>query len=120
MEVVLYEDAFEELLNAFIEAGAKYDVEHVRKVGDFSFHNMTFKLWKYEPTAEQIAAREAFYKTPFGQIMLEQAKRVYENFVKETTRIDAMYEKSHGTIGSVLRIRLPNDYTLTDGPKPDA
>lgn len=108
-EIVLHEDAFEEVRQQFADAGLLCDqVDNQFAVGD-----ITFKLWEYVPTAEDIARHEAFRATPFGKIMHEMMRRQAQKTAEELLRIDADYAFISGEqwpVGTTLKIKLPNDY----------
>lgn len=114
--IVLHEEAFEELRSAFIESGALPDDEEMHNATMFAVSDLTFKLYEYIPTAEEIARRDAFMATPFGRIMSEMFTRsnkyiadLNKDFVLDRSFISGQ----DWPVGSNLRIRLPKDYKVS-------
>jgi hypothetical protein len=117
MDIVLHEEAFDELREAFIEAGALLDDAEMRSAKSFSVQDITYKLWEYVPTAEQLARWAAFAETPYGKAM----KEIFLRSNEAVSRMMADWEESNifmdgtqwdGKIGSALRINLPTDFPV--------
>jgi len=114
IEIILHDDAFDEVLSALIEAGAKYDFVYVSDAGEFSFHDLTFKRYRYVPTAEDTARHEAYLKTPFGVAMTAILKVSAEKIAGMVTKPSPFVLSAFGSDGvrTELKIRLPNDYAV--------
>ncbi len=122
IEIVLHEEAFEELLSAFIEKGICTSDTDTYAADQFTVNDVTFKRWKYVPTPEEIERNRQFAESPLGKACIGMFKRANDKFVKELTEqksaaeFFAAEQWASREIGTTLKIRLPNDYTLIDGP----
>lgn len=119
-EIVLHEDAFEELRGAFISQGVLPDDNDTLYADQFTVNDITFKLWKYAPTPEEIERNRLFAESPMGKFCIEVFKRTNEKFVKSLVDRPEDFLFAQGkqwdgaNIGTTLRIRLPNDYSVKD------
>jgi hypothetical protein len=117
-EIVLHEEAFEELRNAFVEAGLLiWDIDMIHD--EFNVGDITFRLWEYIPTPDEIARNETFAKSPLGQICAAMFKRANDSFIESLNDRNAFIAFMKGEqwpVRNNAKIRLPNDYAVTDGP----
>jgi hypothetical protein len=124
-EIVLRDDAFEELRSAAGEAGMLVSFSDNGMIDDdrFSVGSATFRRYKYVPTAEDIARRKEFEASPLGQITrdlwdrcaVEQINQLRErNATLEMLRSNQAnnYQWPETVFPRTLRVRLLNGEDL--------
>lgn len=110
-EIVLHEEAFDELREAFIGAGVLVDDSDMRRAEAFTVQDITYKLWEPPPlTPEQIERQKAFMATPLGQCVMSMFKRANERIAEDLLKDHAFIDGPQWPVGTQLRIRLPNDF----------
>ena len=128
IELELSCEAFEEVRDKCIAAGIIEDVpvDWCEDHADFTVGGITFKEWKYVPTAEDIARREEYRKTPLGQLMEKTINKQVADMINGFRKGNWLSEYLGNNhllgkidtkdlkVGTTLRIRLPSDYTVKD------
>lgn len=67
------------------------------------------------PTEEELKRREEFRNSPFGLMMSKMLVSINMSIVEDILKPNALIEnfgKEGAKIGSTLKIKLPNDYTV--------
>lgn len=125
IELELNSEAFEEVRDKCITAGLIAD--ELRSWDEdskpFTVGGVTFKEWKYVPTPEDIARREEYLKSPFGQSMqqmLNLSAAKIADLIQNPSAFarNPMFDGIDTTdmkVGTTLRIRLPRDYFVKIG-----
>lgn len=121
MLINLTDDEFETLRSLFDDYGSDCpctDSEKLQALGE--------KLGIVEPvpppTEEELRRREEFCNSPYGRLMSELFKQ--SNEFMALTAAEAMKDNAFmrgtqwpkGKIGTTLRVRLPSNYVVTNGP----
>jgi hypothetical protein len=110
--IELHEEAFDELQSKFTEAAL---IEAGEWRAPFTVGDITYKLYEYVPTAEDIARRKEFEATPLGQIMKASLAKYQAEYILERNAFIDFVEGEQWPKGlkTELRIRMPKDYTVT-------
>ncbi len=113
------DDEIETIKDLLRDHGSDYGLQT-----DSSKHNKLgakLGLWEADPDptpeelAEQERKRKEFAETPMGKIMTEMFKRSNEAFARDFKLFGDDIEYYNGVqIGTDLKIKLPNDYSLKD------
>lgn len=112
--IVLHDDAFDELNSAFIDSGL---LEAPDWIDEFTIGEITYKRWRYEPTAEDIARRDAFMASPLGKLcadMFSRNNKYLESIAKDIVSDHRFTNGEQWPGGTELKIRLPSDFTVNE------
>lgn len=110
----LTDDEFDTLREAFNDVGCDcpgVDWDKYKTLG------VKFGFWEAEkpPTEEELKRREEVANSPFGIMMKELFNNTCENIFHDTVKFfEGEQWDTKNTIGSQLRIRLPNDFNVKD------